>query len=222
MYKLIYFFGSDGTGKTTQAELVSSWLRRRGYKVWRASIKHHHSLSYIILKTISYGNPYGKIISYYGFNGVLAQKIKTPWKILELMSLFLAVFYRVLLPLLLGYVIVCDRYVLDTLVTLSYFLKDPGLVTGVPIKLMVKLIPKNSLLFYLDAETKVILRRKKDEPLTTYLIEYYRKAYRIVNKQLKVLNIAVIQINTTDTSMTDVYRIIVSYLKLGSKTSLVS
>ncbi|MEM3546197.1 MAG: hypothetical protein QXU47_06855 [Candidatus Bathyarchaeia archaeon] len=215
MYKLIYFFGSDGTGKTTHADLITARLRLMGFRVWRASVKQHHTLAYLLLKTLSRGDPKGKIINYYGFNDALMYRIRTPWKILEIVSLFPAVFYRVILPLLLGYVVVCDRYMLDTLVTLSYFLKDPKLISGVYAKLMVKLMPRDAILFYLDAETDVILQRKRDEPLTIHLIEYYRRAYENIMEQLRVQGLAVTRINTTTTSIKAVHEIVLGYLEPG-------
>jgi len=123
-------------------------------------------------------------MSYHGFEGELVRRIRTPWKILELISLLPAVVYRVLLPLFLGYIVVCDRYLLDTLVTLSYFLKEPEIISGTSARLLVRLIPGTTLLFQLDADTDVILQRKRDEPLTEQLIRYYKEAYRDLMKQL--------------------------------------
>ncbi|MEM3979838.1 MAG: hypothetical protein QXF79_01110 [Ignisphaera sp.] len=219
MYKLIYFFGPDGTGKTTQANLITKRLRAAGFRVWRASVKQHHTLAYLLLTILSRGNPNRNKLNYYGFNDALTRRIRRPWKILEIVSLFPTVFCRVILPLLLNYVVICDRYVLDTLVTLSYFLKDPTLLSGVYVKLMIKLIPRNALLFYLDAETDVILQRKKDEPLTVHLIEYYRRAYEIIVEQLKEQGLVVTRINTATTSIKAVHEIVLSYLELRIKNS---
>ncbi|MEM1510906.1 MAG: hypothetical protein QW096_13660 [Thermofilaceae archaeon] len=215
MYKLIYFFGPDGTGKTTHANLIAARLKLRGFRVWRASVKQHHTLAYLLLKTLSRVNPKGKIIDYYGFSDELMRRIRTPWKILEIVSLFPVVFYRIFFPLLLGYVVICDRYVLDTLVALSYFLKDPKLISGVYAKLMIKLIPRNALLFYLDAETEVILQRKRDEPLTIHLIEYYRRAYETIMEQLRTQGLAVTRINTTTASTKAVHEIVLGCLESG-------
>ncbi len=217
MYKLIYFFGPDGTGKSTHADLVATHLRQMGLRVWRTSVKQHHTLSYLLLRMLSRRNPRGKVINYCGFNDVLTHRIRTPWKILEIMSLFPAILYRIILLSLLGYIIICDRYVLDTLVSLSYFLKDPKLISGMFAKLMAKLIPNGSLLFYMNAETGVILKRKENELLTTQLIEYYRQAYEDIIKQLKRYGLAVARICTTTTSIKNVHEIILSYLSLNKQ-----
>ncbi len=175
---MVYLFGSDGTGKTTHADLLALYLERKGYRTRRATVKQHHTLSYVLLKLLTYKKPDKESINYFGFDNQLGRKIRAPWKILELISVIPAVFYRVLLPLFLGYLVVCDRYLIDTLVTLSYFLKDPKILSSPASKLLLKLIPKRSLLFCFEADTNTILQRKKDEPLTVQLIDYYKNAYR--------------------------------------------
>ncbi len=209
---MIYFFGPDGTGKTTHAELVWIYLRKKGYRAWRTSIKQHHTFSHLLLNLISaHKNPNGQAISYYGFSSELKQRIKTPWKILELISLLPAIIYRVFLPSLLGYIVICDRYVLDTLVALSYFLNEPKLISTTCARSLVKLIPKGSLLIYLNADTSVILQRKRDEPLTAQLIEYYKKAYDAL---MRWLGLPVITIDTSTTTVEDVQKTIRQLLRL--------
>ena len=203
--KMIYLFGSDGTGKTTHADLTALYLRKRGYRTWRTSIKQHHTFAYLLLKLLSSGNPSRHVLSYYGFSDELKRKIRTPWKILELVSLFPALFHRVLLPQLLGYIVVCDRYVLDTLVTLSYFLDDQRLLSGICAKLLALMIQKNAVLFYMNADAGTILQRKRDEPLTLELIEYYKWAYQALVNQLKLKTIT---IDTSIARVEDVQNII--------------
>ncbi|MEM2598747.1 MAG: hypothetical protein QW482_03405 [Thermoproteota archaeon] len=201
MYRLIYFFGPDGTGKTTHADLVASKLRQRGYKVWRASVKQHHTVAYLLLKIINADSYSRQTITYYGFNNELASKIRRIWKVVEFLGLFPALLNRVYLPLLLSHIVVCDRYVLDTIVTLSYFLKEPRLVSSIPARILLKLIPKKSLLVHFDADTEVIMLRKQDEPLTVELVSYYRRMYALV---LNIYGLNVEKINTTDIPIEDV------------------
>jgi len=193
MYKLIYFFGPDGTGKTTHANLIAARLKLRGFRVWRANMKHHHTIAYLILKLMKKGGYNVQMINYYGFHEELMRKIKIAWKLIEIASFFIALMYRVYLPALLGYIVVCDRYVLDTLVTLSYFFKEPKFVLGIFARVLVKLIPKNSFLFHLDANAKTIMLRKLDEPLTSEQIEYYRRMYTFL---VKIYNLKAEKIDT--------------------------
>ncbi|MEM3739763.1 MAG: hypothetical protein QXP84_03110 [Candidatus Korarchaeum sp.] len=194
MYKLIYFFGPDGTGKTTHANLIADYLRLRGFKVWRSRIKYHHTFAYVLLKLMNFCGYNVNIISYYGFPKELAHKINSIWKIIEFFSLLLAIFYRIYLPMLLGYIVVCDRYVLDSIATLSYFLKDQRFSLSIFARILVELIPKNSLLVFFDAEIDVIIIRKLDEPLNAKLIMYYKRIYLML---LKMYNLKVEKIDTT-------------------------
>jgi len=203
MYRMIYFFGPDGSGKTTHADLVAASLRRRGYKVWRTSIKQHHTIAYLLLKLISMGSYNLQTFSYYGFREDITYKIRKPWKIVEFLGLIPALLYRVYIPMLMGYILVCDRYVLDTLVTLSFFLKDPKIISGSLARILLKLIPKNSLLVYFDAETKTIKARKQDEPLSIELITYYRYMYAFLSR---LYNLDVVKIETTHVPINDVQR----------------
>ncbi len=153
-------------------------------------------------------------MSYHGFEGELVRRIRTPWKILELISLLPAVIYRVLLPLLLGYVVVCDRYVLDTLVTLSYFVKEPQLVSSTYARLLIKLIPENSVLIYFDADTDTILRRKKDEPLTEQLIEYYKKTYSAL---VEWSGLTTATIDTSVTTVEDIQGTVLPFVNIARR-----
>lgn len=209
---MIYFFGPDGAGKTTHAILISSWLRERGFKVWKTSVKFHHMLSYVVLKLLCTGDLTKSPLIYKGFSGDLAKRIRVPWILLEFVSLALTILYRVIIPMSLGYVVVCDRYVLDTLVTLSYFLKDPRLLVGRFFKIMVGLLPKDVILLYLDAETKVLLDRKRDEPLSHDMINYYRISYNIIIRQLRDLGKDLMIADTSEKTIGDVHRVIVKYL----------
>jgi len=200
--KLIYFFGPDGVGKTTHARLILAYLRKKGHRATLVSIKQHHTLSYLLLKLI--GNKNQKL-SYYGFEGKLREKIRVVWKILEIISLIPAIIYRVFLPLMLNYLVVCDRYVLDTLVTLSYFLGEPKLLSGRLAMLLVKLIPKNSVLIHLDADAKTILRRKREEPLTLQLVNYYKITYKTLIRRWKL---PALTIDTTKAGVQEVQRIL--------------
>ncbi len=206
---MICFFGPDGAGKTTHAELTSLYLKKKGYRIWRASIKQHHTISYLLLKLLSSGDPSRQTISYHGFGGRLKQKIKTPWKILELISLFPVLYCRVFLPLLMGYIVICDRYLPDTIVTLSYFLGDPKLISGTSAKLLSALIPKGTLLFYMNANTEVVLQRKRDEPLTSDLVEYYKRGYEIL---IKRFGLKPMTINTSTSRVADVQKIVLDRL----------
>ncbi|RLG16777.1 hypothetical protein DRN63_03855 [Nanoarchaeota archaeon] len=200
----IYLYGPDGAGKTTHAKIITYYLMRLGYPTKYANVKFHHMLSYIILRLLYRSN---NSEWYKGFPPPLRKRIRSPWKILELMSIIPAIFFRVLLFIILGYVVVCDRFVIDTLVTLSYFLRDKKILKGWYAKSLIRFIPKNAGVIHLDANVETLLERKKDEPLTTGIVEYYKIAYTAYTKYLKELGYKVMEIRTDRKSITEVTQV---------------
>lgn len=198
----IYLFGADGTGKTSHANLLAQYLAGRGFHVYRATVKQHHTLAYLLLKMLDVLAVTNSRVRYHGFEPRLRKRLQRPWKILELLSLLPAMTYRVLIPLILGQVVVCDRYAIDSLVTLSYFLHDPSLLWGRTARILLLSIPRNGLLIHLDGDTASLLARKKDEPLTQETIDYYRNAYEKIAGHFP--NIA--RLNTTGADLKDVQK----------------
>lgn len=205
----IYIFGPDGVGKTTHARLLAYYLRRMGKNVWQTSIKHHHVFIYLVFKLLSFCGVNTILLSYYGFSEKIKKGKVHLWKIFEYISILIAIVFKVCIPMLLGYTIICDRYVIDTIVTLSYFLREPYFFTSTYARSLIKLIPKQALLIHLDADTKTILARKKDEPLSYYLISYYKLMYNIITK---VYSIKSIKLNTTNTSIRETFKLILMEL----------
>jgi thymidylate kinase len=208
--RLVYFFGPDGTGKTTQAELIFSYLRRNGVLTMRGRVKQHHTLSYLLLKLLRPNNKDYLKTNFFGFDTQLNSRIRRPWEILEIISVIPAIAYRVALPSLLGYTVVCDRYVIDTVVVLSRFLDDQGFMFGNTARLLMKLIPKQALLIHLDADTETILARKKDEPLTQQLVNQYRASYKNI---IHAFRLRVVTIDTTNISVLNVQETVQNLLE---------
>jgi len=98
---------------------------------------------------------------------------------IEFASVLPLIIFKAYLPRILGYTIVADRYVLDTLVYLHYWLGDKVLRSYVA-KVLPSLIPPNSVIIHLDAELQVLLKRLKYETATPDFVKFQRRAYRIL------------------------------------------
>ncbi|MFQ5888111.1 MAG: hypothetical protein ACE5HY_05390, partial [Candidatus Hydrothermarchaeales archaeon] len=122
------FFGADGTGKSTQAEILLKEFKGRGVKSRKAWIRARHSLAYII----------SQILLKLGYKSILVagessnDKILDPrllpakwlWSLIEFISVIPWMITRVYIPSLLGYHIVAERYVIDTIVYNQFFIGD--------------------------------------------------------------------------------------------------
>jgi len=85
------------------------------------------------------------------------------WPYLEFASLLPLVLRRVFLPLSLGYSVVAERYVVDSVVTIAYIVGDPTFVESKLARIMLRLIPPGTVLVYLRADYATILRRRRED-----------------------------------------------------------
>ena len=202
--KTVIFFGADGTGKTTQVTLLLKEFRRRGLKARKAWIRARHSLSYII----------SQLLIKLGYRSTLTTqnnhktKILDPrtlpakwlWSLLEFVSVLPWIITRLYIPLLQGYYVVAERYVIDTIVYNQYFI---GRSFNTYAKILLRMIPKDALLIHLDAYRQDVFKRRKGEILSENFIDYQLKQYRHIASQLNALSI-----NTSDRCVEAVSKII--------------
>jgi len=206
--QLIVFFGPDGSGKTTQARLLASYFQQQDFKVRLVWIRAHHSLASILSKIlVSFG--YYRIIfsqekSYKLFDVKLLPRLKRFWGFIEFISVLPWILVKVKLPLLLGYVVIADRYVVDTIVSVAYFLGGYGFLSGYAAKILLSMV-SGAFLIHLDAETDVIIERRKDEKLDSDFIRFQRRFYPLFATLLGVLSV-----NTSNKSVMDTFKTILN------------
>jgi len=207
--QLIVFFGSDGSGKTTQVRLLATHFRQQGFKVRLVWIRAHHSLASIlskILASFGYARPriiYGK--SYESFDVKLLPRLKRFWGFIEFISVLPWILIKVKLPLLLGYVVIADRYVVDTIVSVAYFLGDYEFPSAYVAKILLAMVSKGVFLIHLNAETEVIIERRKNEELDLDFIRFQRRFYLSFATFLGALSI-----NTSSKNVMDTFKIILN------------
>jgi len=175
---LICFTGIDGSGKSTHAISVANFLSQDGVKckyVWTRWIAITLKPIVVLIKAlllkrnISDKN-YVKYKS--AKRRYLGKSLARIWQNMVLFDHFLRVLVKIKIPLLFGNVLVCDRYLYDTLVDLAV---DSGYSKGQSknmSKLYITLLfPKPDVVFLLDVPEEVALQRKSDIPALTYLID---------------------------------------------------
>lgn len=164
--RFIYLAGCDGTGKTTQAQLLLADLQARQVKAGRLWLRFPFFfclplLAYARWRGCSwYEEMGGTRHGYWGFRGSWLLRVIFPWLLLLDAALFTIA--QVYLPLRLGKTIVCERFVLDMLVDLSLALDDPGFPGRLPGKLYPALLPRRATIAVLDLDARTIRRRRSD------------------------------------------------------------
>lgn len=181
----IYLYGPDGAGKSTQARILSSKLRKQGYRAKIVCIRSKHypfRLFWNFLKIIcgeKYAYPDGhitkiprkkilsKLFSFIVWSDIFNVLILT----------FLAHIY-----LHLGYFIIAERFLIDTYADLLYFSKKfaskrlPSWITSN----IFKFIPK-CIFFFLDADYSSLCKRY-DQRKSIHEPEDYIVLQRVIGK----------------------------------------
>lgn len=164
-----YIAGCDGTGKTTQAEILTERLRAQGVQVQRVWLRFPFFFSLPLLayarwRGLSwYEQNAGVRHGYWDFRRSPLLRLLLPWALL--VDAALGGLFKIHLPMWRGKTVVCERFVLDMLVDLTVAFGDPALARRLPGRLYLGLLPRNSRLFILDAD-EAALRQRRDDLVT--------------------------------------------------------
>jgi thymidylate kinase len=187
MPSAIIFFGPDGSGKTTQAELLVNELCDRGIKTKRLWLRSLHTLAFVIsviaMHVLKLENVY-EFRSRYSDNAAF----RFIWCIIEFLSILPLVLFKFYLPILRGYVIVAERFVIDWIVAVAFATNQYSAVNSPLGNLALRLMPQNSLLVYIDANYDTISSRRKTED-TFEFIEYQRSCYKELAERFHALTV---------------------------------
>ena len=190
MSGLIAFFGPDGSGKSTQASLLADYLKSKGLKVKKIWIRSPHTAAYLLSKFLMrfgffrvLSNPYGKSKRIFALPK--DSKLRFLWYFVELFSVEPLIILKVKVPLLFGYSIVAERYVVDTIVNIAYYSTDLTFLRSRIAKLFLTLFSKGAIFIHLDSDYFSILRRRSQKADAAEFIEFQRNAYRIVNESIR-------------------------------------
>ncbi len=184
---LICFTGIDGSGKTTLSKyLVEEMSKQRIKTKYLWWLEAENSIFRKFLRFIGHR---GKNREKQNYNG--AKKIvKFPiigaaYQYFVLLDYLRQTIFKVSLPLIFGEVIVCDRYIYDTIIAFSIEFDYSEEKFQRMLKIFGHLVPKPDILFLIDVPTNVALQRKKDIPSIEYLSKP-KKMYAELTKQTDV------------------------------------
>jgi thymidylate kinase len=205
--RVIAFFGPDGAGKSTQAELLVNFLTARGLRVKRAWVRSTHTFAYLLWMLFYKLNlcddrsgmfrkmRFGFAVSYLNESqyGAVSPITMSPpilkgfvsrwiWATIEVVSIIPVVILQVYLPLLLGRVVVAERFVVDSIASIAYFLDDESFVDSWHARFLLRLVPRGTAFVFVDADYGTILLRRKEVAGPREYTEFHRRLYEKMSK----------------------------------------
>jgi hypothetical protein len=164
--RFFYITGCDGTGKTTQARKLISYLEGQGISVRSLYIRYPVFLSapllaYARLGGYSWYEGQGKTRQgYWYFRDSWLLRVVFPW--IFLLDAFFATILHIHLPRMFGKTIVCERFVLDMIGDLSIALGESDFHKRLPGWLYLQLLPADASIIILTLDIEKIRKRRKD------------------------------------------------------------
>lgn len=203
--RAIIFFGPDGSGKTTQANMLISELDRKGIRNKKLWLRSLHTLAFLISKASMH---IMKLDDIYQLRTKYSDHtaFRIIWYFIEFVSILPLILTKFYLPLLQGYVIVAERFVIDWVVSIAYATNNSSLVDSWFASFVIHFIPKQSMLVYIDADYSSILSRRGAED-SFESIEFQRMCYSKFAHRLHAL-----QIDSSNKSICEVFTLIEDFV----------
>jgi dTMP kinase len=182
---LVCFIGLDGSGKTTIAHKLTKYLKNNNF----SSLYVYGRFKLIITKLLVFTankvllkgkNIQNDYVDYTKEKNALFCRHRSASRIylsILLLDYLLQLQIKVRLPLILGKVVVCDRYIFDTIIT--DFAVDMKLSKEQIFSLIDKcflIVPRPNITYLVDIDEETAYSRKNDIPSKKYL-EHRRHLY---------------------------------------------
>lgn len=159
---LICFTGVDGSGKTTHAKSLIKFLNEMGYSckyVWGASRPILSYTFFAITKLLGYWketrkNAYTDPLEYAPKN--IAKKLGVVYRFFLFLDFQIKTWLKIRFPLILGKIVVCDRYFYDLLMELEF----SNVSSERFITVLSKTLPQPLITYLLDAPENLTNQRR--------------------------------------------------------------
>lgn len=226
--RLIHFFGPDGSGKSTQADILVDVLKRRGFRVKKSWLRAHHTLAFVLWKLLVRIGFYRTVTNCFGISTKIPavnrdKSLGQFWSVVEFLSVLPHV-WRINLSLSRGHCVVAERYVLDTVTSIAYTVNDASFPKSHVSRMLQRLIPNKTVFVFLDSDYETIRQRRSptrcalgDDCMSNRLskssieprsyIDFQRASYAVLARSFHSLTI-----NTSLTSVEETSKLILQHL----------
>ena len=158
---LICFFGPDGSGKTTLAKALARELEGRSFNVRISWMRGTHMLAFMLAKFLfKFATFRGLDNPYYSIS--IPSHMKRVWQLIEFVSVLPILLTRFMLPSLLGYTVIAERYIPDFLVWVVITTDDPSYLSSIGARFLLALALRAKVKIYVKADLQKLIERRMD------------------------------------------------------------
>ncbi len=166
----ICLFGPDGSGKSTLALDLSRALSDKGKKVKVSWVRGTHTVASLIARFLATfpslrggDNPYYHI--------TIPSKLRPLWVVIEFVSIIPLWIFRVMIPNLLGYVVLCERSMVDFIVWISVTTHYPTFISSFIGRITLALALRTSSNVYVRANLSTLKSRRQGETVPSLSLQ---------------------------------------------------
>lgn len=194
-YPLICISGPDGVGKTTQAMMLIEYFKKKEHRTKYVWLRFNHFFSLALLgymkmiglSSVIYSSDGKKI----GFHDLKNNKhLARIYEMSLLIDMFLASVIKIYLPMIAKRIVICDRYVIDTIVDIMINTSDHNFHKSSIGRLLYALAPKNCINIIIISKFDILRNRKTDINIDnqfTLRIHLYKKLAN--DNQITIFNV---------------------------------
>jgi len=159
---LISFLGTDGSGKTTLSREVARRLAAKGFKVKHSWMRGSHTFLSFLSRLLCGFSAFKRGFNpYYGVT--VTGSMGKLWSALEYLAALPVIFSRFILPSLLGYTVVADRYVIDLVVWIALTTGDDEFTGSILARHLLLLASRAGPAFLVTADVQELATRRREE-----------------------------------------------------------
>jgi thymidylate kinase len=158
---IICFFGPDGSGKSTLAKALAKRLNNNGFRVKLSWMRGTHTLASILARLLSKFSTFrGSDNPYYGIT--IPRSMRRFWQIIEFASAIPIILLKFILPSMLGYWVVAERYAPDFITWVSLTTCDRHYPERIEARFLLALSSKAHFKIYVTTTPNELLRRRRE------------------------------------------------------------